>query len=196
MKINDTLAELCVFWSKCHPDIVDLASSCTSRQPAEEFMAKYRSVLMNAAVSPMTGISGVEYLTIPGRSSHFSFETARLRNTVAFSEGHRSKPYAALDNLVKVQGLPILSDMRIAAPHNARYFRNIDCKRAVMQDLFGENFGWILLLPLDYVSENSGNLQKFKREGGRTSILPFTSVEMQRAVQAYSSAGQNYQVQD
>ena len=187
VKTNKTSVNLCSFLSHCKSDLKDLAEHSRNH---EDLVVQIRSVAVNNALLHQ---EGVYHLQIPAEKGRFSFEDSvknnKLYGTTVFKYSHAGNDerqrFTTLAGVVNA-GIPTLVEARMADPKNiSRYFRHIRRKQEILRELYGENHGWILMLPLDYVKA-SESIRGFETRGGQVAIIPYSASELQRAVQKYS----------
>ncbi|MEM3154545.1 MAG: hypothetical protein QW165_03220 [Candidatus Woesearchaeota archaeon] len=192
MKTNYAIKSLCSLVGMCRPDIDDLGRH--SNGETAYFQAQYRNVCIFSA---MLELPEVRDLQIPSQKGNFKFrnshEKSSLRGIHVTEYYNKQNEYVSLDGFVNAGGLPTLVEMRMAKPENiCHYFRNIERKLAVLDTLFPvckanpDGYGWVLMLPCDYLLVEPHPIPAFRRNGGEIAILPFTAAELHEAVEKYA----------
>jgi hypothetical protein len=181
VKTNETVINLSRYLADYRPDVIDLSAGCKGTLDGrfEDFVAKYRTVCIDAACAP-TGVDGVTHFK--PSSEDFSFEKRGVSDYVVKRSGSTS-PYARMGAFVDAGGLVTLIEMRLAEPGKGeRYFKASAKKIELLTNLAGENHAWILMVPLDHLKATSVEEAEFKRKGGQVVILPYMASEMRDKV--------------
>ncbi len=190
MKTNNATKTLCSLLSMCKPDIEDLAAH--SKGNVKYFQAQYRNIAVMFAQG-----EAPEICSQPLPSNTGSFIAKPVDNNtlhgINIYQTTLQNPFTTVDGFVSADGLPTLVETRISN-NVERYFSNYPQKIGVLKTLFPRGFGWVLMLPLDYVSEEAEPLPKFESFGGQVAIMPYTSSEMQAEIKKYAPHGSDTRV--
>lgn len=190
MKTNKAIQTLCSILSDCRTDIDDLAMH--SHGDEKYFYAQLRSVAIEHAKSVIREVRHLP-VPIPENTGQFIVKKAD-ENKDSKNELRGFNVYMAtlqhfftkLDGFVNADGIPTLVEMCGNEPEKLdRYFMDFPRKRGVMETLFPKGFGWVLILPSDYIGESLDPLPTFKQLGGHVSVLSYSASEMQRYVDLY-----------
>ena len=184
VKTNESVMNLCSFLSNCRSDIDDVAEHSRNLR---DVVVQLRSIALSAALMNQ---EGVFYLDLPDEQGKFSFEDSvknkKMYGKTVFTYNYKDQRnrFTTLDGVVNA-GIPTLVEARTPEPQNIpRYFGKMRRKQEVLDELYPQGYGWILMLPLDYVKVPEA-LRGFERQGRKVAIMPYTSVELRRAVQKY-----------
>jgi hypothetical protein len=186
MKTNKSIQTLCSLLSECRTDLGDLALH--SNGDKKYFDAQLRSVALDYAKLMIPEVSHLP-APLPESTGQFIFKKADQKNELRGYNVSLKTPqhfFTTLDGFVTAEGMPTLVEMcNSPAEKLDNYFMDYPRKRAVMETLFGEDYGWVIMLPSDYFGEEQEPLPTFKKLGGHVSVLSYTASEMVRYVELY-----------
>ena len=186
MKTNKTIQTLSSILSDCRTELGDLALH--SKGDEKYFYAQLRSVALEHAKFVIPEVRHMP-VPVPADTGQFIVKKANKTNELYGFNVHLKTPqhfFTTLDGFVKADGMPTLVEMCGNKPENLdSYFMDLPRKCGVMETLFPAGFGWVLMLPSDYLGEEIEPLPTFKKFGGHVSVLSYSAAEMQRYVDAY-----------
>ena len=178
MKSTQTIKELGKFISGLHPDLEILAKAA-SNNDVNELLRQYRLHVMSLAYEKFSEPPHIiKPEILRGRIMDLRFHD---QHGVVEVEKD-GKTFTRLESIVLADNLPTLVELRMPTADDAvaKYFKNAKKKRQVMQDLYGHDFGWLLMMPSNFKGCRSAYLHEFKSRGGIVAILPYSSTDFQR----------------
>jgi hypothetical protein len=148
------------------------------------FQAQYRNISLVYAQGEAPEIRGQPLPSNTGSFIAKPVDNNALHGINIFQQTLQN-PFTTVDGFVSVDELPTLVETRIST-NIERYFSKYPQKIGVLKTLFPRGFGWVLMLPLDYVGKEAETLSKFESFGGQVAIMPYTSSEMQAEIKKYA----------
>ena len=175
---NNDVRNLYVFLMQ-KVDLKELMHDCTEKGDTRisHFTGNYLDALLGEAYKKRIA----SRVSLPAVDGPYSF---RRDKTGSVHVREDNKQFTTFDRLVKANEVPVLVEMRTtsATAMVKKYFEKSPNKTMALSRLYSDDFGWILMLPLEFSHREPQCLDTFKQGGGMTAILPYTSKEMQAAI--------------
>jgi len=180
MKRNRTAKDLREFLSFFGMNLQSMAEEIQGKD-VNDLLLEYRNQVLNKAYQKVsTPMKKVRPAQLPKKKGEFYI--SQKSGVIQIAEDN--KTYATLDSVVLAHDLPMLVEIRLVRTRDAlrRYFSKIWKKQEMMEMMFGQEYGIIVMLPLELRGRPAVHVRDFKDDRGLVAYMPYQAADFHRAL--------------